>query len=91
MTSDGPVPFTPEEEAEWDAQEAAYEAQKSKNQWDIVRADRNQRLLDTDWWVVSAVESGSVQNFECATYRQALRDITTQADPFNIIWPTKPE
>lgn len=24
MTSDGPVPFTPEEEAEWDAMEAAY-------------------------------------------------------------------
>jgi len=24
MTSSGPVPFTPEEEAEWDAKEAAY-------------------------------------------------------------------
>ena len=24
MTSNGPVPFTPEEEAEWDAMEAAY-------------------------------------------------------------------
>jgi hypothetical protein len=24
MTSDGPVPFTAEEEAEWDAMEAAY-------------------------------------------------------------------
>jgi hypothetical protein len=22
-----------------------------------------------------------------ATYRQALRDITKQADPFNIAWP----
>jgi len=26
-----------------------------------------------------------------ATYRQELRDITTQSDPFNIIWPSKPE
>jgi hypothetical protein len=26
MTVDGPVPFTPEEEAEWDAQEAAWAA-----------------------------------------------------------------
>jgi len=24
-----------------------------------------------------------------ATYRQALRDITTQADPFNITWPNQ--
>jgi hypothetical protein len=24
MTANGPVPFTPEEEAEWDAMEAAY-------------------------------------------------------------------
>jgi len=23
-------------------------------------------------------------------YRQALRDITQQADPFNIIWPIEP-
>jgi ABC-type branched-subunit amino acid transport system substrate-binding protein len=26
MTAEGPVPFTPEEEAEWDAQEAAWAA-----------------------------------------------------------------
>jgi hypothetical protein len=25
-----------------------------------------------------------------ASYRQALRNITTQSDPFNIIWPTAP-
>jgi len=24
MTAEGPIPFTPEEEAEWDAMEAAY-------------------------------------------------------------------
>jgi len=27
MTAEGPVPFTPEEEAEWDAQEAAWVAE----------------------------------------------------------------
>jgi hypothetical protein len=26
-----------------------------------------------------------------AIYRQALRDITNQADPFNITWPTPPQ
>jgi len=30
MTEDGPVPFTTEEEAEWDAREAAWELQQSQ-------------------------------------------------------------
>jgi hypothetical protein len=25
-----------------------------------------------------------------AAYRQALRDVTLQPDPFNIVWPTPP-
>lgn len=29
LTADGPIPFTPGEEAEWDATEAAWVAQKS--------------------------------------------------------------
>jgi len=28
---------------------------------------------------------------EWETYRQELRDITDQPDPFNINWPTPPE
>ena len=32
-----------------------------------------------------------VMTDEQKTYRQALRDLpTTQSDPFNITWPTKP-
>jgi hypothetical protein len=30
MTEDGPVPFTTEEEAEWDAREAAWELQQAQ-------------------------------------------------------------
>lgn len=29
MTAEGPVPFTPEEEAEWDAMEAAWAAEQA--------------------------------------------------------------
>ena len=30
MTAEGPVPFTPEEEAEWDAMEAAHAAEQAE-------------------------------------------------------------
>jgi hypothetical protein len=46
MTADGPVPFTPEEEAEWDAREAEYAAKAGERiQAEIVTATQ-QRLDD---------------------------------------------
>jgi len=53
-------------------------------QWAAIRAQRNQMLKDTDW---TQVADAPVDKAAWATYRQALRDITTQADPFNINWP----
>jgi len=90
MTSAGPVPFTPEEEAEWDAQESAHAAQADERAWNDVRAERNTRLAASDWWVAKAAETGAVLAEDRHAYRQALRDITLQDDPFNIVWPTPP-
>ena len=59
-------------------------------QWEMVRKDRDRRLAASDWRVTKAAETGIPIPSEWATYRQALRDITTQADPFNIVWPTQP-
>lgn len=56
-------------------------------QWSAVRADRNQRLADCDW---TQLPDAPVNAEDWASYRQALRDITTQSDPFNIQWPTEP-
>jgi hypothetical protein len=53
-------------------------------QWDVIRSQRNQMLKDTDW---TQLEDSPVDKVKWATYRQALRDIPTQTDPFNIIWP----
>ena len=45
-------------------------------------------LLETDW----VATSDRTMTSEQTAYRQALRDITDQADfPDNITWPTKPE
>ena len=52
-----------------------------------VRTRRNRALKNSD---VMALQD-RVMTDEQKTYRQALRDLpSTQSDPFNITWPTKP-
>lgn len=62
-------------------------AQRINNQWSSIRADRNQRLAGCDW---TQLQDAPVDSTVWATYRQALRDITIQSDPFNIQWPEQP-
>ncbi len=55
--------------------------------WEGVRARRNKALKNSD---VMALQD-RVMTEEQKAYRQALRDLpSTQSDPFNITWPTKP-
>lgn len=56
-------------------------------QWTVVRAERNKLLADCDW---TQLPDASADAAAWAVYRQALRDITDQSDPFNIQWPTMP-
>lgn len=58
--------------------------------WEHVRAQRDQLLAATDWRVVRAQEQGAPLDSAWIEYRQALRDITQQPDPHNIIWPQTP-
>jgi hypothetical protein len=55
-----------------------------------VRLQRNRLLTETDWTQSRDVTLDNDADWK--TYRQELRDITTQdAFPYNVIWPTKPE
>ncbi len=56
------------------------------SRWEEIRSVRNTFLEETDW----RASSDLVLSDEWKTYRQALRDVPTQSDPFNITWPTKP-
>lgn len=57
-------------------------------QADAVRASRKDKLNECDW---TQVEDSPVDKAAWATYRQALRDITTQAGfPWDIEWPVAP-
>lgn len=53
-----------------------------------IRAERDALIAATDWMALSDV----VMSEAWATYRQALRDITTQEGfPSSVDWPAKPE
>lgn len=84
----GPV-FTDNEDATAAEQEAAYRAQKDAEQAKSVRDDRNKRLTETDW---TQIADAPVDKAAWAIYRQALRDIPSQAGfPWDVQWPTQPE
>lgn len=61
----------------------------NQTEWVVVRNKRERLLLASDWTQLPDVEITNKSSW--ATYRQALRNITTQSDPFNITWPTPPE
>lgn len=65
-------------------------AARRDGQWEAVRSDRNLRLSACDWTQLPDCPLSNVQQTAWATYRQALRDITAQADPFTIAWPGLP-
>lgn len=58
--------------------------------WAEVKTTRSKLLSETDWMVVRAQENGAELSDEWKAYRQALRDITDQPNPFSITWPVKP-
>lgn len=88
------VPSAPYVEGDWVytvrvEELSAEEITEQKNaRWGKVRAQRNIMLSDCDWTQLSDAPGES--KTEWANYRQALRDITTQDDPYNVTWPTKP-
>jgi hypothetical protein len=74
--------------------EAAYQADLDAKAAASVRATRDAKLAETDWMVIKSSETGVALATEWATYRQALRDITTHSNFPNLTetdWPTKPE
>lgn len=75
-----------------DAAIAAYDdgGTKLAIAWTNVRRDRTKLLADSDWTQSPDTALGDSAKSSWATYRTALRDITTQADPYNITWPTAP-
>ena len=65
-------------------------AAKTQAQWAQVRAQQRQKLYESDW-TCSVTDYEPPNKSEWVQYRAALRAVTTQSDPFNIMWPVAPE
>ena len=61
--------------------------QTDSEQWASIRAERDSKLMDSDWMGFSDVTMSSAWK----TYRQALRDLpASESNPDDITWPTEP-
>lgn len=57
-----------------------------------VRQIRNKLLQENDWVSIKAKDNEEEVSVNWKTYRQALRNITSQEGfPHNVIWPVKPQ
>ena len=66
----------------------------------ILRVERNEKLIDTDWIVLKSNETGVPVSDSWKTYRQALRDLPSTSSPnltstgyldyTSFTWPTEP-
>ena len=72
----------------WSAVKAKADEIKAAEPMKLLRAERDRRLVEVDWWASSDLTVSD----ERKAYRQELRDITKSATSLDDVkWPTKPE
>lgn len=72
----------------WSAVKAKADEIKAAEPMKLLRAERDRRLAEVDWWASSDLTMSDART----AYRQALRDITDSATSLDdVTWPTKPE
>ena len=90
MSNGKKIQFTAEEETARDAEEQAWTDDAPNRRMADLRSQRDALLVETDYMGNSDV----VMSEDWVTYRQALRDITSQTPSddtlSNITFPTKP-
>jgi hypothetical protein len=64
---------------------------KKEEKWIEIRDIRDSLLVQSDWTQFQDSPITGSKLTEWQTYRQSLRDITNQSNPFSLTWPTKPE
>ena len=58
-------------------------------QWKGIKEHRNRLLKDSDW-ICSVTDYCPPNKDQWIQYRQGLRDITSQPNPFRLMWPKEP-
>jgi len=59
-------------------------------QWGEIRVKRDILLKETDWAILPDSPITPALKDSYIAYRQALRDIPSQANPLKVTWPVKP-
>lgn len=81
------IAYTLEEQSDYDSKKAAWDAGANDRKAAEVRTERNEKITACDWRVLPDVSNSDAWK----VYRQALRDIPTQAGfPWTITWPVQP-
>lgn len=62
-----------------------------QQQWKLVRSKRNELLKECDWTQLPDISLTGDAKAQWKAFRQNLRDVTIQPDPFNIVWPVAPK
>lgn len=60
-------------------------------EWKSIRVKRTELLQDSDWVLLPYSPITGSKLDEWVQYRENLRNITNNDNPFEIEWPTKPE
>jgi hypothetical protein len=74
----------------WDIVSMSDEEKSEVDSWksDMVRKERNYKLMECDW---TQLQDAPVNSQDWVSYRNALRDLTSQDGfPWDITWPDKP-
>jgi len=66
-------------------------SQRVEAKWAEIRSNRDSLLKSSDWTQLPDVALTAEDQRDWAVYRQQLRDITDQTDPFEVWWPGEPE
>jgi len=83
------IPYTTEEQAEYDSKKTAWDAGSDTRKAVEVRSERNAKLALTDW--TQTVDTPQATKDKYATYRQTLRDVPAQSGfPNIVVWPVAP-
>ena len=87
MVDNERIKLTAEEEAELEQLR-----QEADLDFTMVRADRNAKLMTTDWTQLSDAPVTEAKKTEWATYRQELRAYPAQASKVSELpaWPSEP-
>ena len=71
----------------WSAVSAKRDELVAAEPMKLLRAERDRRIAETDWWALSDLTMTAEQT----VYRQALRDVPENYTSLDdVVWPTKP-